>query len=136
MSVIVLPPPYNNAPIRPADMTQTMIDLYNVVAQINASQRAVQRVVPTTGQTVQMTDNGFDGTLFIDPAGTINTLTVVFPSAANSILGQIRFLGTSQGITNLTLSGGTFLNMIPSLNANDCFAFQKVKNPDTWIFIQ
>lgn len=33
---IILPPPYNNAPIRPADVTQTMIDLYNVVAQINA----------------------------------------------------------------------------------------------------
>lgn len=33
---ITLPPPYNNAPIRPADVTQTMIDLYNVVAQINA----------------------------------------------------------------------------------------------------
>jgi hypothetical protein len=117
-------------------MTPTMMDLYNVVQQLNTGNlRVVQPVTPTSGQTVQMTDNSTDGTLFITPAGTLATLTVLFPTDANSVLGQIRFVGTTQAITSITMSGATILNVFSSMNANDCFGFQKVTT-NTWIFLQ
>lgn len=134
---IILPSTYQNAPNRPADVTQQMLDLYNVVQQINLGvlPRVVQSVTPLTGQTIQMTNTSADGTLFLTPAGTIASLTVNFPSDINSNLGQIRFLGTTQNITSLNLANAVFLNVFNSLNANDCFAFQKVA-ANTWIFIQ
>jgi|SRR6267154_2768315 len=134
---ITLPAAYQNAAIRTADVTQQMLDLYTVVQQINSGilPRVVQTVVALTGQTIQMTDNSADGTLFLTPAGTLATLTVNFPSDANSILGQMRILATTQNITTLTLANAIFLNMITTINANDCFAFQKVA-ANTWIFVQ
>lgn len=133
---ISLPSRYNNAATRLADMTQDMLDLYNVVQQLNSGAlRTIQTVTPTTGQTVQMLDNQNDGTLFLTPAGTLATLIVRFPSDANSVLGQIRFLGSTQAITSLTMANAVFLNAIPALNANDFYAFQKVA-ANTWIFAQ
>lgn len=133
---ITLPSTYNNAPVRTADMTTWMMDLYNVVQQLNTGNlRVVQPVTPTTGQTVQMNNDSTDGTLFLTPAGTLASLTVQFPSDAKSVLGQIRFIGTTQAITSLTMTGASFLNVFNSLNANDCFGFQKVAT-NTWIFLQ
>lgn len=133
---ISLPSRYNNAASRLADMTQDMLDLFNVVQQLNSGAlRTIQTVTPTTGQTVQMLDNQNDGTLFLTPAGTLATLTVRFPSDANSVLGQIRFVGSTQAITSLTMTNAVFLNAIPALNANDFYAFQKVA-ANTWIFAQ
>lgn len=133
---IILPSRYTNAPVRPADMTVEMMDLYNVVQQLNTGNlRVVQPVTPTNGQAVQMTDNSTDGTLFLTPAGTLASLTVNFPSDANSVLGQIRFVGTTQAITSITMTGATILNMFTAMNANDCFGFQKV-TVNTWIFLQ
>lgn len=40
MSVITLPSAYQNAPTRLGDITQTMLDLYNVVTQINSGTTA------------------------------------------------------------------------------------------------
>lgn len=117
-------------------MTPEMMDLYNVVQQLNTGAlRTIQNVVPTNGQTIQMLDNSNDGTLFMNPAGTLAAITISFPSAANSVLGQIRFIGSTQAISTLTLINAVFLNSIPSLNANDFFAFQQVM-PNTWIFVQ
>lgn len=133
---IVLPSRYTNAPVRPADMTVEMMDLYNVVQQLNTGNlRMVQSATPTSGQTVQMTDNSTDGTLYLTPAGTLASLTVAFPADVNSVLGQIRFVGTTQAITSLSMTGAIFLNVFSSLNANDCFGFQKVAT-NTWIFLQ
>lgn len=133
---ILLPSRYTNAPTRTADMTQAMLDLYDVVQQLNnGGLRVIQNVTPTNGQTVQMADNRSDGTLFLTPAAPLASLIIAFPSDANSTLGQIRFIGCTQAITSLSMTGAVFLNMITSLNANDFYAFQKVL-PNTWIFAQ
>lgn len=133
---ITLPSRYQNASTRQADITVEMLDLYNVVQQLNSGGlRTIQNVTPTTGQTVQMENTSNDGTLFLTPAGTLASLTISFPSDANSALGQIRFIGSTQAITSLTMTNAVFLNSIVSLNANDFYAFQKVL-PNTWIFAQ
>lgn len=64
---ITLPPPYNNAPIRPADVTQTMIDLYNVVAQINAGLSPVP---------VNLSGPGGAALIGTTPSGGITSTTV------------------------------------------------------------
>src|SRR5271169_2077766 len=64
---ITLPPPYNNAPIRPADVTQTMIDLYNVVAQINAGLSPVP---------INLSGPGGAALIGTTPAGGITSTTV------------------------------------------------------------
>lgn len=138
MAVIILPSRYTNATTRPADVTQDMLDLYNVVQQINTqTERVLQTVTPTNGQTVQMLDNGVDGTLFLTPAAPLATLTINFPPAppANSRLLQVRFIATTQSIATLTLTGATIMGSITSMNSNDCFFFQQV-TPGGWILNQ
>lgn len=134
---IVLPPRYNNAPIRPADQTREMLDLYGVVAQTNAgiSPRSNQTVVPTDGQTVQMTNDNTSGTLWLTPSGSLSALTINFPSDANSDIGQYRRFACSKAITTLTLAGGTILNPTTTMNLNDCFCYEKVA-ANTWILCQ
>lgn len=95
----------------------------------------IQAASPTTGQTVVMTDDSTDGTLWLTPAGALLALTVTFPSDAKSTLGQVRRVGSSQAVTNLTMGGGTILNGIASFIINDCFSFQKVA-VNTWIRVQ
>lgn len=134
--IITLPSRYQNAPTRTADMTQDMVDLFGVVEQINVqSERVIQTEIPSAGQTVQMLDNKLDGTLLLKPAGALASLTIAFPTVANSKLGQIRFIATTQNITSLTLTGMTLLGSVMSMNANDCFAFQQVE-PGVWIINQ
>lgn len=70
---VTLPPPYNNAPIRLADVTQTMLDLYNVVQQINAG-AAISSFDVTAPSTV--TANSATNALTITQTGTGNALVV------------------------------------------------------------
>lgn len=92
----------------------------------------VQTVVPVNGATVSMTDDDKDGTLHLKPAGALLTLTINVPSNANSRLGQKRCISTTQTITTLTLNGGTLLNGISTINANEHISFRKVDS-NTWI---
>lgn len=133
MANIILPSKYTNAPIRQADMTDAMLDLYGVVQQVNLqTERVLQSVVPTNGQTIQMFDDPYDGTLFLKPSGTLANLTISFPSLAKSKILQIRFIASTQAITNLTLIGATIMGSVTSMNVNDCFFFQQVE-PGAWI---
>lgn len=134
---ITLPSRYQNAPTRRADVTRDMLDIYNIVLQINngVSPQSVQSVIPTTGQSIQMTDDATSGLIWLNPAGTLASLTLVFPTDANSDIGQIRRIATSKIITSVTLSGATILNPTTTLNANDCFGFQKV-SAGTWVLLQ
>lgn len=131
---ITLPSRYNNAPIRHADMTRSMLDLYSIVAQINAgvSPKSIQTVAPLTGTTVQMTDDNSDGTIWINPSGNIAALTLLFPTDANSDLAQIRRIATAKNVSALTLAGATILNSTVTMNANDCVTYQKI-GASTWI---
>lgn len=134
---VTLPSRYQNATIRHADVTRDMLDLYNVVAQINSgvSPQSIQTVVPTNGQTIQLTDDNTSGTIWLNPAGTLATLTLTMPTDAKSDLGQIRRIATSKAITSLTMNGATILNALTTMSANDCFEYQKV-DVNTWVRMQ
>lgn len=79
----------------------------------------IQRAVPTTGQTVTVLQtNAPDITLVVDPAGTLLTLTIAFPTGAFE--GQkISFMST-QILTGLTLvsATGTLTGALTSLALN------------------
>lgn len=96
---------------------------------------ARQTASPTTGQTVNMTNSSFTGFLYLTPAGTIAALTVALPAEANSILGQVRRITTSQAITALTLTqqggGQTILGAPAGLTAGQTIAVMKVA-ANTW----
>lgn len=92
----------------------------------------VQTATPIAGQTMLMTDDANDGTLWLTPAGTLATLTVTLPSEANSRIGQVRRVGSSRAVTLLTFNGATtILNAIAALALNDCVEFHKVA-ANTW----
>ena len=98
------------------------------------AQQDVQNLSPTAGQTISMTDNSVDGLLWLTPAGTLATLTVNFPSDANSRIGQVRSVGSSKQITAITLSNATFFNTVSTIALGECYSFQKVA-ANTWVRI-
>lgn len=112
----------------------TGLSTAQVQALMSAMKPTIQPVTPTTGQTVVMTDDNTDGTLYLTPAGTLVALTITFPSDANSAFGQVRRVASTKAITTATLSGGTILNGFTTMIANDCFSYQKVAT-NTWIRI-
>lgn len=74
--------------------------------------------VPTAGGTV--TIPAFDGPIqhvLLEPAGTLATLTITLPAAAD---GQTVVIGSSQIVTVLTLTSaaGSILGAITALSAN------------------
>lgn len=95
------------------------------VAQVTP---AIQEASPTTGQTVTMTDDMTDGTLYVTPAGALLALTVALPSNANSRIGQIRRIVTSQIITGLTVSAAsaTIFGLPTTLALGGSVSFQKI----------
>lgn len=84
---VTLPAAYSNAAIRPADHTQTQIDLFNVVQQLNgASGTGIGYVTgQSVGSSVSQTTNRSTGV-------TINTL-------AGTITGQGTSLAASTAAT-------------------------------------
>ncbi len=108
------------------------ISLAAVQDAVNTTKPAIQTASPTTGQTVVMTDSAVDGTLYLTPAGALLALTVTFPTNANSVLGQIRRIASTQAVTTLTLDGATILNPLTAIVANTATSFQKVAS-NTWI---
>ena len=94
--------------------------------------RSIQAASPTTGTTVLMQDDDMDGTLVLTPAGSLLALTVTFPSDANSRIGQIRRITTTQAITTLTLNGASsILNTVTTLALGGSCAFEKIA-ANTW----
>lgn len=75
----------------------------------NYAVEAVQLITtstPLTGATITASNSQSDETVVITPAGTIAALTFVFPSNANSRIGQQITLQSSQIVTTLTLTKG------------------------------
>lgn len=71
-----------------------------------------QYATPATAGTVTVAANG-NTVLFLNPAGTIATLTVNLPSTPSD-LDRVT-LGTSQIVTSLTLGNGTIIGAITTL---------------------
>lgn len=83
---------------------------------------AVQYSAPTTGSTVTVNSSG-NVKLLLNPAGTLATLTVTFPSSPSD--GDMVQVGCSQIVTALTMNGGTIIGALGS------FA---VGGAGTWVF--
>jgi hypothetical protein len=97
--------------------------------------RSIQSVSPTAGLTVQMQDDAADGSLNLSPAGLLLTLTVTLPSEANSRIGQVRRLSTTQAVTTLTVNGAaSILNNVTTLALGGTVAFEKIA-ANTWVRI-
>lgn len=92
---------------------------------------SVQKVVPASGDSVQMEDTMRDGTLLVAPAAGISSLTVALPSELNSRLGQVRRIASTKAVTTLNITGATILNTVGSLSAGDCVQFLKI-DTNTW----
>lgn len=89
-----------------------------------------QTIVPISGDTISMDDNSLNGGLYINPAGTLATLTVNLPSNVASALGQTRTITSAKTLTVITtnqIGGGvTLLNPVLSMTAGDSVTYRKV----------
>jgi hypothetical protein len=90
-----------------------------------------QSVSPLTGDTVTMVDDDKDRTLILSPAGTIASLTVVFPSDANSRIGQFVCITGNNTVTTMTLTGATFQGAINSMSPAGFHTYMKI-GPGLW----
>jgi hypothetical protein len=88
-----------------------------------------QRVVPLTGATIVI--SAPDTTLIISPAGTLDELTVTFPSAG-LVDGSRVSLVSQQAVTALTLNGGTINNGVTSLSAAVGRTFVYAESTAAW----
>lgn len=99
-----------------ATCARALID-QNGVVQFSAddpslnSKNIVSKYVSLNGDTVNWNTKGQNETLYIAPAGTIAGLTVVIPLDAQSVIGQIIKLFSTQTVTTLTVTAnGNTLN--------------------------
>lgn len=85
---------------------------------------------PVTGATIAFNDTDRSQVMYITPAGTLATLTITFPSATQSRVGQTLTVVCTQIVTALTLSssGGTFLNALTAFVANGAAQYRKVSS--------
>ena len=79
-------------------------------SRMNSLDLAYQYVQPLTGATVAIAANVVVTT--IDPAGALAALTVTMPAAP--VDSQVQIVSSTQAITALTLSGGTFSANAPT----------------------
>ncbi len=87
-----------------------------------------QTATPTNGGTTVLTDAVNDAHLVCTPAATIASHTFTFPTNANSRIGQMVRISTSQTISAVTFSGSglTISTERTSLAAGAGITFQKV----------
>lgn len=114
-----------------------MVDINGVPITFTQSSNSnqVQNASPLAGATVQMTDDDKDGTLVLQPASLLLNLNVVLPTDANSRIGQIRRIVSTQAITTLNLTGAaTILNLLSGLAVNAVVSYQKIAS-NKWIRI-
>ena len=97
---------------------------------------------PVTGFATTVASGKHDYTYYLTPAGTLATGTFTLPTHANSSIGQIVRIFTTQNITSLTVNvagSGTLQGAaLTTLLANTGAAWQKVVSTGngTWIRIQ
>lgn len=101
----------------------------NVVANAFVCKN-VQKATPLAAATVSIANN-VPG-LIIEPAGTIATLTVAFPTAPRD--GQMLFISATATVTSLTITGATFgASQGPTaLTAGDSFRYIYVATGNKW----
>lgn len=94
----------------------------------------VDTVPAVAGATVTMRQDGSNGTVYLQSAAALATLTVNLPSVAVSRAGQVRRLASDQSVVALTMTGGTVLNGVPSLMPADLLEFRCI-GAGSWICV-
>lgn len=88
----------------------------------------VQYETPVSGATISV---GKDTeVVFIKPAGTLGALTISFPDSP--INGSDIIVATTQTLTTLSVTGGSFEQTISTLSANGYFRFMYSSDSATW----
>lgn len=124
-----------NATVGDANLLTTLTGLASAAAKIGAAVKKASLTVATTGFSINVNTASQDEIIALNPAGTLATGTVVFPSDANSRVGQKLTIITTQTQTALTLTttGLTILGTaVTALTANTAVSFEKVAAA-TWI---
>lgn len=118
--------------------TQALTNLLAGTGSTQALRNSLQSPTtssPVTTNTVTSNALGLDDIQYLTPAGTIAALTYVFPSDANSQLGQIIEVTSTQIVTTLTITS-TALTLVgtavTALAANTPVRWRKVK-ASTWL---
>lgn len=89
----------------------------------------IQAASPVTGATVTFGTQVTDIDLFLTPVGTLATLSIAFPADANSYVGQVLSVFSTQIVTALTVSvsGGTIYgSAATALAAGGVLAYKKL----------
>jgi len=116
---------------------QTLLDTfasYLTAPEAKKNLTTVTAVTPAGGGTVTFNSSGANETLFLDLGGAITGLTVVFPTDANSKIGQTISLFSTHAI-NATVSytNGTRVPTAPTtLAAGVLYQWGKTK-ANTWV---
>lgn len=98
-------------------------------------------LTPLTGTTITTLPD-FDETLVLTPAGTLAALTINLPSAADSQLGQIKRINSTQIVSSLTIavagSGSVTGAALTAAAVNTPYAFQcvSIAGAGVWMRIQ
>lgn len=105
-----------------------MTELYTSRTNADYKVTVFQTATPANGGTTVLTDAVNDAHLVCSPAATIASHTFTFPSDANSRVGQILRISTSQTITAATFSGSglTIRTERTGLAAGAGITFEKV----------
>lgn len=109
--------------------------MQKIQAAMIEQSRTQQQVAPLTGATIQMATLHHDGTLLINPVGTLPSITVALPADIDSDLGEKREVFSTQTITSFTLTGATTIVGAPSsLDPMGHFTIEKILS-NTWVVI-
>lgn len=85
--------------------------------------------VPLTGASYNFNTDGKDETLYVNPAGTIAAMTVVFPADESSRVGQILRVFSTQIVTALTVTSTSLTikgTAVTALAVNTPVSYEKV----------
>lgn len=93
---------------------------------------AVQYATPATGGTVTVNAGGFTR-LFLNPAGTLATLTITFPGSPSD--GDVVNFGSTQIVTALTMNGGTISGALSALAVGTTGSWAYSADSSIWIKI-
>lgn len=94
----------------------------------------LQEVTPAEGDTIQMTNNGRNGTLVLYVPIALVNLTVLLPQESVASTLQLRRIYSSGIIANLLLKGedGTIVDSnISNMDPKDFFSFSRI-GPAHW----
>ncbi len=111
------------------------IDPDDILGTIGTALKVVTPVTPLTAFSLAFNTAGKSETMYLTPAGTLATGTITFPSDANSKIGQVLRIVSTQTQTALTVSssGLTLVGTaVTALTANTPVSWEKVA-ASTWL---